>query len=202
MRIIRHNDRQLRGGAPVHRTLTKKNLFKIVSQILISFLDVYFLGREWWQFLTSNNIIFFTSYSKQNTLMSHLNNYCRSEEKIINGPSWQTTQNEPWTLTNMKLFKIIPHSRNTPNFNIFYLMGRFEEKNKWPFLTNNPKCHYGFNVINRRDFENDSIKKLKAKRFFRIHLKKRHLKSEQRFGATLRHYQVEKWKSTRCKTNI
>ena len=71
-------------------------------------------------------------------------------------------------------------------------MGRFEEKNKWPFLTNNPKCHYGFNVINRRDFENDSIKKLKAKRFFRIHLKKRHLKSEQRFGATLRHYQVEK----------
>ena len=172
MRIIRHNDRQLRGGAPVHRTLTKKNLFKIIPQILISFLDVYFLGREWWQFLTSNNIIFFTSYSKQNTLMSHLNNYCRSEEKIINGPSWQTTQNEPWTLTNMKLFKIIPHSRNTPNFNIFYLMGRFEEKNKWPFLTNNPKCRYGFNVINRRDFENDSIKKLKAKRFLRYIKKK------------------------------
>ena len=51
-------------------------------------------------------------------------------------------------------------------------MGRFEEKKKWPFLTNNPKCDYGFNVINRRDLDNDLIKKLKAKRFLRYIKKK------------------------------
>ena len=58
-------------------------------------------------------------------------------------------------------------------------------------MTNNPKCDYGFNVINRRDLENDLIKKLKGKRFLR-YIKKKHLKSERRFGATLRRYQVEK----------
>ena len=50
VRIIRHNDWHFRGGAPVHRTLTNKKLFKIIPQILISFLDVYFLERDWWKF--------------------------------------------------------------------------------------------------------------------------------------------------------
>ena len=47
-------------------------------------------------------------------------------------------------------------------------------------------------------FENELIKKLNAKRFL-----KDIYKSERRFGATLRHYQVKKWKNiTRCEVNI
>ena len=60
---------------------------------------------------------------------------------------------------------------------------------KWP---NAPvkalSVYYTYNVtVNRRDFENELMKKLNAKRFLRYIYK-----SERHFGAMLRHYQVEK----------
>ena len=60
---------------------------------------------------------------------------------------------------------------------------------KWP---NEPvkalSVYYTYNVtVNRRDFENELMKKLNAKRFLKYIYK-----SERHFGAMLRHYQVEK----------
>ena len=64
------------------------------------------------------------------------------------------------------------------------------EKNKKRLLSmeSNPAIFRNKKVINRRDFGNELIKKLNAKRF----LKHIYKKSERSFGATLRHYQVKK----------
>ena len=57
-------------------------------------------------------------------------------------------------------------------------------------------CKDSIDLRNRRDFENELIKKLNPKRFLK-HI----YKSKQCFGNTLGHYQVKKRKNIRCKVN-